>query len=406
MSESRIYYQRQLADLNKNLATLETGIGYTLLQQDTGEDARYARLEEQKQDAADRIALIQELVATQKDVSRQISEIDSTQKKYGFELDKAYVDLGQVLSNDWPEEIGDSFSNDLGAALALKAKLQPNSVFPVEKEDGGDSAAGNARTSKAQSLGRLFAHLRDNTASSLASLSRGQVQHRLDKAQAKLGRAVFESQKLDDPAAAGSLSTDLLHACDRCKELSRTIADLAERRASLREQQDSTIAALKKEGAAGTGKIRIEDLKKHIRVLTVEEDSLALQVGKAFADTVFNSEGVQLRSPTDAVKERAQGKPDSPDEVVSQLTDDGRVRAHITACNLDLAMLDLEKELATVTKKMLGGNKLITEDKQIIARLTAEIADTETMITTSKDLCQKLTAEQEELAKKRSALLS
>jgi hypothetical protein len=410
VSESRIYYQRQLTDLHKNLATLETGIGYTLLQQgrDTAENTRYTKLETQKQDAADRIALIQELVATQKDVARQINELDSAQKKYGFDLDKAYTDLGRVLGDDWPEEIGDSFANDLGATLALKAKIQPNSVFTDEGEDH-DSAAGQARTSKAQSLGHLFAHLRDNTAASLASLSRGQVQYRLDKAHTKLGRAVFESQKLDEVAAAGSLSTDLLRACDRCKEVSSTLSDLAERRASLREQQDNTGVALKKEGANGTGKVRIDELKKQIRISSIAEDSLALQVGKAFADTVFDSEGVQLRSPADAAKEGAAGKADSNSdlhgELVSQLTDDGRVRTHITACNMDLAMLDLEKELAALTKKMLNGNKLITDNKQTIAKLTAEIADTETMLTTSNDLCQKLTAERAELAQKRSTLL-
>jgi hypothetical protein len=405
VSENRSYYQRQLTELNKNLATLETGIGYTLLQQDSAENTRYDKLEEQKKDAADRIALIQELAAKQKEVARQISEIDSTQRKYVFELDKAYTDLGQFLGDDWPEEIGDSFTNDLGTVLALKAKIHPNSVFESEGEDS-DGAAGKARTSKAQSLGRLFAHLRDNTASSLASLSHGQVQHRLDKAHAKLGRAVFEFQKLDEAAAAGTLSADLLRTCDHCTELNHTLSDLAERRTSLREQQDDTIVALKKEGAIGTGKVRIEDLKKHIRISSVAEDSLAGHVGKAFADTVFDSEGVELRSPTDAAKESTGEKADLHSELVSQLMDDGRVRIHITACNMDLAMLDLEKELAAVTKKMLNGNKIITDNKQTIARLSAEIADTETMITTSNDLCQKLTAEREELAKKRSAISS
>jgi hypothetical protein len=367
VSENRIYYQRQLTDLNKNLVTLETGIGYTLLQQGaaqddpqkTGENARYTKLEEQKQNAADRIALIQELVATQKDVDRQIDEIDSTQKKYGFELDKAYTDLGQVLSDDWPDEIGDSFANDLGVALALKAKLYPNSIFASEGDGDGDSAAGKARPSKAQSLGRLFAHLRDSTASSWASLSRGQVQHRLNKAHTKLGRTVFESQKLDEAAAAGSLNADMLRACDRCKELNRTFSDLAERRASLREQHDGAANALKKEGAIGTGRVRIEELKKQIRILSAEEDNLAGQVGKSFVDTVFDSRGVQLRDPTDAAKEsvgNAKSKGDLNGELVSQLTDDGRVRAHITAYNMDLAMLDLDKELAALTKKMLGGN--------------------------------------------------
>jgi hypothetical protein len=413
LSESRSYYQRQLADLNKNLATLEMGIGYTLLQQeaaprtpvpqDTEEQTHYTKLEAQKQDAADRIALIQKLVATQKHVVRKIAEIDSTQRKYIFDLDKIYTDLGQILCDDWPEEIGDSFSTDLGAALAFKAKLQPNSIFGGEGENR-DTAAGSSHTSKAQSLGRLFAHLRDSAASSLASLSRGQVQHRLSKAYAKLGRAVFESQKLDDAAAAGSLSAELLHTCDRCKEVSCTLSDLSEQRASLREQQDDIIAALKKEGAGGSGKIRIEDLKKQIYILSTEEDSLALQVGKAFVDTVFDSEGVELRSPEDAAKESVGEK--AAGELVSQLTDDGRARTHITACNMDLAMLDLDKELAALTKKMLNGNKIITADKQTIARLAVEIADTETMITTSNDLCQKLTAEREDLAKKRSAILT
>jgi hypothetical protein len=156
--------------------------------------------------------------------------------------------------------------------------------------------------------------------------------------------------------------------------------------------------------------VRIEDLKRHIRIASAEEDSLAGRVGKAFADTVFDSQGVELQSPADAVKKNASGKggakADPHGELISQLTDDGRVRTHIAACNMDLAMLDLDKELAAVTKKMLGGNKLIADDKQVIARLTTEIADTENMITTSNDLCQKLTAEREDLAKKRSALLS
>jgi hypothetical protein len=119
---------------------------------------------------------------------------------------------------------------------------------------------------------------------------------------------------------------------------------------------------------------------------------------------------VELRSPEDAVRESAGKKTEAKSalhsKLVSQLTDDGHVRIHITAYNMDLAMLDLDRELAALTKKMLGGNKLISNNKQTITRLTAEIADAETMITTSNDLCQQLTAEREDLAKKRSELLT
>jgi hypothetical protein len=407
MGENRAFQQRQLADLHKNLATLETGIGYALFQIGEGaagvEDfARYTQFEQQKQGAANRIELIQELVATQNDVGRQLAEVDVAGKRLAVELNKAYAALGTALADEWPDALGDFCAVDYGAVLALRAKLQGTGRTLAESDDEGDGASGR---SKLQAIQQFFSAARDRTAMGLATMGRGQLQHRTDKAAEKLGRTVFESQRLDEAAASGALSAAVLAQCDLCKDAVSRAADLAERRSTLKAQHDATAQSLKAEGAMGAGRVRIEELKKHIRVATAAEDALALQTGRAFADTVFDTEGTQVKKPETAAKKAAPDHADTQAELVSKLTDDGRVRTRATACILDIQLLDVDHELAALGAKMVKGNERIAANKKTIEKLTADNADTAAMITTSNDLSQKMTADREALVAKRAALL-
>jgi hypothetical protein len=401
MSENRAFYQRQLADLQKNRAALETGIGYTLLQSGeaaaSAEDfAAYTQFEQKKTECANRINLIQELVATQKDVARQLVEVDTAGKRLAVESDRAFADLGLALADNWPEHLSDFGATDYGAVLALKAKLQGSAALVSDEEGEAPRSA-----PKLQAIQQFFASLKDSASASLSNLSRGQVQHRLDKAAEKLGRAVFASSRLDDAAVAGKLESGVLASCDRCRAAAGEGANLAERREGLKAQQEATALSLKSEGAMGAGRLRIEELKKQIRVATAGEDALALQAGRSFADTVFDAEGAPVKKPETAAKKAAG---DGAAELLSKLNDDGRVRVQASACAMDLQLLDMDHELAGLAAKMVKGNARIASNREVVAKLNADTSDTEAMITAANEASQKLTAERGELAQKRAAI--
>jgi hypothetical protein len=402
--ETRSAYIRRLSVLEKNSVSVETNIGYTLLNVQHKAVAKadlsaYADLEKQKEMLAASIATIQDIALAQKEIQSKLSDIRKAKKDCLHEQASAHEALGKALYEHYAAQIADFFAESHAEISLLQEKIAE--IEAVRSEADIDESPQNLFT---RFISTVRTSARDSTLRHLAG--------QLKKLYIKAGSASAPHVTL--LAASDSLDAGILRAFESCKEIQAAFADLAERESALALDFETNMQALKDEGVIGLalGKnppaggfhiaaavipAKIADINRQINAKTADENTLAAKVGKAYTDTVLTEEGAEVKAANDKKKNNEK----IADPLVAEAAE---IRNEMARCKLSVEILDVSAKIDGKAKIMRQGNERILDNHAKIERLTEENATLEAQIAEANEQRKVLATGKDDLEKRLETL--
>jgi hypothetical protein len=404
--ETKSAYIRRISVLEKNSLSVETNIGYTLLNAHhkavaEADLSAYETLENQKEMLAASIVTIQDIALSQKEIQSKLSDIRKAKKDCMDEQVSAHEALGKALYEHYAAQSADFFAESHAEISLLYEKITTAEAACSEADI--DESPKNLFT---RFISNVRASSRDSTLRHLAS--------QLKKLYIKAGNAAVPHVTL--LAESDSLVAGILPAFESYKEIQTALANLAERESALALDFEANIQALSDEGviglemrqtpsiggfhiAAAVIPAKIADINRQITAKTADENALAAKVGKAYTDTVLTEEGAELKAANDKKKKANNEK-----IADSLLAEAAEIRNEIARCKLSSEILDVSAKIEGKAKIMRQGNERILDNHAKIKRLTEENAGLEAQIAEANDQRKELTIGKVDLEKRLDAL--
>jgi hypothetical protein len=396
--ETKSAYIRRLSVLEKNSLSVETNIGYTLLNAHhkavaEADLSAYETLENQKEMLAASIATIQDIALSQKEIQSKLSDIRRAKKDCMDKQVSAHEALGRALYEHYAAQSADFFAESHAEISLLYEKIA--TVEAACSEADIDESPKNLFT---RFISSVRASSRDSTLRHLAG--------QLEKLYIKAGSAAVPHVTL--LAESDSLDAGILPAFECYEEIQTALANLEERESALALDFEANIQALSDEGviglemrqnpsiggfhiAAAVIPAKIADINRQINAKTADENALAAKVGKTYTDTVLTDEGAELKVKKEKI-------------AVSLVAEAAEIRNEIAQCKLSIEILDVSAKIDGQAKIMRQGNERILDNHAKIKRLTEENASLEAQIAEANEQRKELAIGKDNLEKRLEAL--
>lgn len=295
---------------------------------------------------------IKNSVERQHELKKLFREIEKARTEELLRGKEAYVALGHAFFNFY-----DNRNDEIFRQVFAQAENEELILRQLEEEQ----QRLRKEYEQANFFSKMVVHLKLSGMSGSVRQNREKVDKLLHDGVKSLLLDPVITQKMAD----GAFDSSIQNQYEACKESDRCVMDLNDREEALKAEAETIHANLEVLGAAVHYQKRLDSLQSSIRETDKRLDSLAILVGREYADRFFEDNGNAVDTgPDTGVTFQSYA---------SQLTTIRDLRKEITVIRRSIEILETSVQIDSLNKNISGWENSCEDYKKRIERYTEMI---------------------------------